>query len=449
MPEIYNFHEYHHINLESIPIQKPNRAESKAFAFAVALIMLPFTAIKTVFRWAVTPIIKHNESEAANELLKELEDTAGDVDRFYIKKHGSTRVQKMTEKTFEKKGDNKITGSIKFDDQSKYEGTFEEDLALGISGKGRVTMGDNVTYEGVFKHGQLIEGIKTMANGSYAKGTFNDKGNLDGKGKQYLISTGISNEGTFKNGKLVEGSRQDSNGTLKTGTFDMTTEKLISGLIIGHNFYYEGIFDKNEYLLTGSMKTPEGLLYAGRLPNNKLDGEGTKILRDGTIEKGEFRKNKLDGEGTKTFPDGTIYEGTFKDGKLTSGSIKMPNGYTVTGDFITQKIKRKNGITENGIFSADKLIRGTRTRTVIDEGIPMNIMFTGNFINDALEGKGSMTFEGDSIIEGDFSQGWLTKGTLRQIGGSEVINGRFVEDVSEGQDTITLPNGVLFQIVKK
>lgn len=458
MPNI----ESHDKNYPNIPFFEDSKikpghkikAEPTVFTFATALISLPFKAAKTIFRWVATSTTKHRESEGANKqqgnatnkLLKKLQDIAGNVNRFYIEKYGPTKTQKINERTFEITSDSKITGKIIFDDRSKYEGTFEEDLERGISGKGKMTTADNVTYEGSFKHGRLIEGTKTMANGSYAKGTFDDEGKLNGKGEQYLITKGIITSGTFKHGQLVEGTWiNEKDGTSKGGTFK--NGKLVTGYITGSDFFYNGIFDPNEKIIKGSIKSQKQVTSEGRFLHNKLDGKGTKTLRDGTIEKGNFKLNKLDGEGTKTFPDGTIYKGMFKNGKLLSGSVKMANGDTFTGDFITQRIKRKNGVTEEGIFLADKLIHGKRIRTVIFEGEPTNITFKGYFVNGILEGKGSMLFE-DSIIEGDFSHGWLTKGTLRQINGSEVIEVRFVEDVEKGEKTITLPNGVVLGLLK-
>lgn len=167
---------------------------------------------------------------------------------------------------------------------------------------------------------EKLSGIKEINydNGDYYKGTLDNSGNQDGKGK-YIWSNGDVYDGEWVNGSRTGNGKYDfSNGDL-----------------------YEGGFKNGQFHGYGVLKTgyhPEGTLlgsyvpsyfnrsYTGEFEDGVFHGTGTFVYRPNPLDyasgeefpykySGDFYKGEFQGQGILTDIDGLIlFEGTWEKG---------------------------------------------------------------------------------------------------------------------------------------
>ena len=108
-------------------------------------------------------------------------------------------------------------GSYTNDSGRKYTGEFGD--IPGIRHGQGISILKGTKFEGKFKNDKAVEGKLFYPNGDIFEGTFNEKGNFEGKGK-YTSQDGGYVVGTWVNHKLQgKGSITDSNGNKRNVTF--------------------------------------------------------------------------------------------------------------------------------------------------------------------------------------------------------------------------------------
>lgn len=149
----------------------------------------------------------------------------------------------------------------------------------------------------------------------------------------------------------------------------------------------------------------------------------------------------INGKGVYDF-GWCVYTGEFKDGKPNGKGAMKYDDYTYTGSFSngvedgSGVITYKTGKTENVLYSngvkqkagPDKVapgdykeIKGTNAGCIngnCETGFgtfkfPSGNTYTGNFVDEMRQGKGTMAFANGDILEGDFNANAIVSGTYK------------------------------------
>jgi hypothetical protein len=155
---------------------------------------------------------------------------------------------------------------------------------------------------------------------------------------------------------------------------------------------FSGLLDENGNYKEGTLINNIGT-YTGTFKNNKLNGNGKCILKNNIILTGSFIDGKLNGDGKIYYKDGGYSEGNYIDNKLYGIGKKYV--------YNNNHIDKYEGTFINGYLN------GNGEKHLYD-GI-----YKGNFINDKLDGIGSIIYKNDFIYNGrifnDYPHGYGKK----------------------------------------
>ena len=231
------------------------------------------------------------------------------------------------------------------------------------------------TYEGQWKHDKRHgKGRAVMFNGDVYDGEW-DEDACTGIGMVNIYDTGDEYCGQFMN-----------------------------GLAHGHGVY----------------KYSNGDVYEGELKNEKFCGLGKLVYADGNVYTGEFEDDLPHGKGSFAYLNGDMYTGAFKDGlkhgmgktvyayhDSDSDSKSSDNTCTRTG---TKKqyytMGQYKNDQENGYVTCVEKW-GTYVGSVVDDrkcGVgkltfPNGDVYVGQFEDDMLHGRGSMTYASSGRVK--------------------------------------------------
>ena len=137
----------------------------------------------------------------------------------------------------------------------------------------------------------------------------------------------------------------------------------VLGLKLGNN--YEGTFD-------GGLRHEYGVMV----------GQGYHY-------KGDWKKDKMHGYGVLGFPDGSLYEGIWEKDFMKHGVYRSEHftyeGYFENNTFEGEgKMTLNNGEVRKGNWEKGEL------KGVAEVTYPSGVKLKGQFVNDLLQGKGSM-----------------------------------------------------------
>jgi hypothetical protein len=145
---------------------------------------------------------------------------------------------------------------------------------------------------------------------------------MSGHGK-ITLSNGVTYEGNWENGAWNgQGTLIYQSGTY-TGNFVNGLQSGMGVLMLIDGTAFEGIFEDNQ-IKRGKKIYNNGNSYKGELLNYEANGRGIMNYCDGSVHDGNFVDAQLT-EGTIKFPDGTIYKGVFENGKIKEGEISYSN----------------------------------------------------------------------------------------------------------------------------
>ena len=158
------------------------------------------------------------------------------------------------------------------------------------------------------------------------------------------------------------------------------------------------------------------LLVLGGLLLTLTHGSGVKTLSDGSVYQGQYAWNHPEGSGVLRKTDGSELIGVFSGGKLEGEGEWRDDARQLVyhGSF-------KNSLFEGQGLYTDKLndssyeggfLAGLRSGT----GVLKTRAFTyeGEFVQDRMQGKGSMTFPDGTIMRGVFQDG-LREGAFVRV----------------------------------
>lgn len=331
----------------------------------------------------------------------------------------------------------------------RHEGHFDNGE---LNGKGFIKHADGRVSKGVFENGDLSEGhgfrtidlgLKNPLEGIYEGDIFDFRPH--GKGR-LTIDENIYFEGTFERGEFVHGTLYHTEGqfigSFKNFKLEGPCKKLLYTIPgIGKNVICEEGIYRNGMLIRGSVLIPpygryEGPLEGGKPSSGmgkftllKLDTNGKEIVirgkfidglpagkctltyGDGKTFSGIFNGlNIVQGEGTKKFDNGDEYTGPLvnglpngKKGKYV-GKDKSSEGEYVNGKLIKGVLINADG-THDGIFDKNEfLISGKRTNTI---GEVFIISGTQGEITHSDGRKSTGIFDGDQLVTGKGLINWL------------------------------------------
>ena len=254
----------------------------------------------------------------------------------------------------------------------------------------------NDTYNGI---GELYDGRGRI---DFIGGFLNGK--KDGPGTQFYKNGNKHHEGIWKNDTL--------NGKTKTyyqkfndyiETFDRCEEL--------------PFFNEEQELIYSRKyrKKYEYLCYEGEYINGTMWGKGT-FLYINEIEKyeGEWKNGTKNGYGLLRNKDGTpLFEGFFVNNVMTSGSMYDKDRNVYSGNFINNKLEgrgeiefKKDWCYVKGYFS-NGILNGTAEVWSKAKIVHQKILI-GKFLNGILEGNAQIFFE-EKIFYVYFVNGKLSK----------------------------------------
>jgi hypothetical protein len=247
-----------------------------------------------------------------------------------------------------------------------------------------------------------------------------------------VTASGIVYEGTFKSGKLINGlkicnnnqvyeGKFYSNGFLKQGTYSKEGRIVFKGLFYENGKFHEGLLYTNQYSYDGFWNT-DGVFYKGkrasmseRDPIKYEEGDwvnmklinGRRVYRNNEVEEGEFNGKLI--KGKKTSVNNPDLEGEFTNGLLTSGTTTLKNGIKLVGEF------------SNGSLVSGVIIMSNNAEYIID-----NIANSGKnyYMNGSFNTKGELVngfivhLVDGLVYEGEFSNNCLVEGKLTNQDGS-------------------------------
>lgn len=296
---------------------------------------------------------------------------------------------------------NKLNGKGK---KHQVDGTIDEGefMCNKLNGKGKRTLATGTTFEGEFEDDELNGMGKKTSPSSVEKGEFRNS-ILHGKG-EVTSKCGRICKGEFKDGRLHgEGTIIRPNGTI------------LEGRIKGFRMYGKG-----------KITYPDGRIHEGMFNNGNLHGQGKRIARSGTFVEGEFKHGILNGRATITCGNGAVITAAFKDGKPGGDIKKSMNGMVLetscTSPALTKLTlndgrcfegnfdKETSRATGKMTFPSGTIHRGDFLKTSFNIKLHgkseiklfNGAIFTGNVENDLIDGKGTIKFSDNRIVEGYF-----------------------------------------------
>lgn len=193
------------------------------------------------------------------------------------------------------------------------------------------------------------------------------------------------------------------------------------------------------------LNTVDQSTYQGQHRHNVPHGFGRIIYANGTLLEGFFREGVPVGHVRKINPSGAHFEGEFKD--------NFPHGKGVYEDdkgkrFEVSDWQRGDMYGEVTITSPTgvQIYKGEMKKNVRSgQGVyydeAENVQYTGTFVDNKLEGKGSLKSDHGYAYEGYFSKGVETgEGVMTLVDGRKV-SGKFANGAPEGECILTTDYG--------
>jgi len=150
------------------------------------------------------------------------------------------------------------------------------------------------------------------------------------------------------------------------------------------------------------------------------DGIGIYQYKDGSVYDGKWERGKRHGQGIYKYSDGTFYEGEWKDDKQHGKGTFEQKGIKYVGDFVNNRLEGKGTLTKLG-----------------------GPTYVGDFVRDEFDGNGDLiTANGDKYV-GEFKNGTLHgNGTYTWMNG-DVYTGEFVNGLRNGNGKMTYSDGTI------
>lgn len=131
----------------------------------------------------------------------------------------------------------------------------------------------------------------------------------------FKAETGHIYDGIFKNGDMPNGISMYPGGAKYVGEFKNYKPHGYGTFIWKNKDKYVGEWKEGKSHGNGTKIWKDGRKYFGTFENDKMEGKGSMFYPNGNKYVGEFVNNKRHGEGTYYYSDGTAFIGNFIAGK--------------------------------------------------------------------------------------------------------------------------------------
>ena len=252
-------------------------------------------------------------------------------------------------------------------------------FALNILEKMKLLI-NNINYEKdiIFDNINPIKVIEPSGEAQYYHGSFNQKGQCQGKG--IWTKDGNVYYGNFKNDEFSgKGLFISPIGDYYFGEWKNSQLCGDGYLVVNNKIVYKGKFYKNKKCGKGEEILPNGDSYVGSFFDGEKNGNGSYIFNNGSVFKGNFKNSKYNGYGEMNWNLGKSYSGNFKDGKINSmGKMNFGDGSSFYAN------SNNNEITKSGtyLWNNGNSFQGYWDNNVKGSGIfKNNMQGTNEYIN--------------------------------------------------------------------
>lgn len=257
------------------------------------------------------------------------------------------------------------------------------------NGRGIYVYPSGAKYIGDFKDGEIHGiGVCYYTDGSKYQGEWQHR-YPHGKGTK-IYADGHQHTGLWMKGKPVNESG-----------------KFLVEHVVPDKEEYEFITDIQSGCIDGDCQNgqgtfayPDGSKYDGQFKQGRITGLGTWYFANGERYVGSFANNFPHGKGVLYRLDGSVLKGEWKEGEY-AGSIET---------------KPK----QEGCIKGDCL-QGTGTYVFKDAVAT----YTGQFVNEEPQGKGTIVYANGDKYEGDWSEGAMHGSGVLTMADGVVVKGRW------------------------
>lgn len=293
---------------------------------------------------------------------------------------------------------------------------------------------DGSIYEGYFKRGEKDGyGKYTMTDGSIYQGEF-QKDRFEGYGV-LTEPDGNKVEGLFEHGRFA-GALKNQNGCISGDCYSGY------GVLADNEKTYFGEFKEGKQHGMGRLVQKDGMVYEGSFVRGNLEGYATitypdSLRPDGLIKyTGEVFGGDANGYGAMFFKDGSVYYGHFEH-----------NAFNGQGVLIDMKDNtKKAGVFRNNQLSQPldekelDLIYGSKNGYGIK--LTQNGRYQGNLENGIPHGMGMMDYYSGLLYVGEFAAGMANgDGMSEDRNTGQKYVGEFMDDAMTGKGIMYYPDG--------
>ncbi|MFY7728144.1 MAG: MORN repeat-containing protein [Flavobacterium sp.] len=151
------------------------------------------------------------------------------------------------------------------------------------------------------------------------------------------------------------------------------------------------------------------------------DGIGIYKYKDGSVYDGNWKGGKRHGKGIYKYSDGAVYEGEWKQDKQHGTGTFEQGSVKYVGDFVNDRLEGKGTLTNQ-----------------LDGSI-----YVGDFVRDEFEGNGNLIKSNGDKYVGEFKKGKLHgNGTYTWMNG-DVYTGEHADGLRNGNGKMTHSDGTI------
>lgn len=180
--------------------------------------------------------------------------------------------------------------------------------------------------------------------------------------------------------------------------------------------------------------------YQGALKDGLFHGQGKIYFQQGGFYEGDFSKGLMSGDGVYVDTDLNRYEGQFEAGLFHGkGKYIYSEGAIYEGQFRKGKYHGKGKYTDGEAWFEGTFESGT----MVGQGAYLDYQgnhYTGDVDDWYADGIGELTNAEGAVFSGEFKEGSIVKGEVKQADGHSYI-GHFSYGEYEGEGVLTMPNG--------
>jgi hypothetical protein len=188
---------------------------------------------------------------------------------------------------------------------------------------------------------------------------------------------------------------------------------------------YEGSLECGRFHGAGRLVHVNGDFYEGLWENGEANGYGKWVCFEGDSYDGNWKDSRPSGMGQYDWANGSRYTGAFLDGERTGeGELVVPGKLMYTGAFQGGKF------TGIGVY---EFLDGSDRK------------YSGDFLKDQLQGKGTFTYRNGDFYYGEFESGKKSGKGIMVYANGLCWEGLWTNGLMNGAGKVTKENEVMYE----